>query len=191
MSYLDDLKALFDDDSDDDVLDARAVEVDGDPLEIARRQLDDCRAGYCEWPEGTFHGCGSRHGCGYAEATAVVDPQTGLASVDIDTHLRVAPGNVKGMRKAFRRLNNDFIVPGLTVDDDGSIHFRPAPCDLKAGDDLGEWLGKGFSTVHAHAHMAAQLDAGMSPFEVLEAHERAGKQARRSGLLEALHGMFE
>lgn len=197
MSYLDDMSAIFDLDTDtansaSSCIDAPCVEVEGEtPLEAARRQLrDNDRAHFHESPEGTFRGCGSRHGVGYAEAIAVLDPQTGLADIDIDAHLRVAPEAVKGTRKLFRRLNQQFIVPGLAVDEDGSVHFRTErPCDpLK--DDLSEWLGKGFTTVHAHAYMVAQINAGMEPWDVLQASENADKERAGGleGLLEALRG---
>ena len=41
------------------------------------------------------------------------------------------------------------------------VHFVPdVACDLKKGDDLEEWLGKGFSTIHANARLVAELEGG-------------------------------
>ena len=178
MSYLDELNALLnrigtsDESPNGDAVDAAVSVVGETPFEIARRQLANTRNGYREDPEGTFRGCGSRFGCGYAESCAVVDPQTGLVDVGIDANLHLSPEHVKGARKLFRRLNQSFIIPGLMVDDEGWVHFRPEkPCDLASGDDLDSYLGKGFATIHAHAHMVAQIEAGRAPWDVLRTGE--------------------
>ena len=165
MSYFDELGRIF-----SDVENGRGEEGCAEtPLECARRQIDAVRTPYCEGPEGTFRTCGNRHGCGFAEAVAVVDPVTGLATVDITMNQRVAPELVKMTRKLFRRLNASFIVAGLTVDDEGWLHFRPEePVDLAHGD-LADCLGKGLSTVHAYASVACQLEAGRDPWDILRA----------------------
>lgn len=192
MSYLDDLSAIFGQSADGsaDAVDVPAEVTGETPVETARRQLADGKTGYCEGPEGTFHGCGSRFGCGYAEATVTVDPATGLADVDIDSNLRISPDNVKAARKLFRRLNQTFIIPGLVVED-GTMHFHPEePCDLSE-DDVSEYLGKGFSTIHAHAHMVAQLEAGRSPWKVLHSNDRDDDgDDEPGGMLEALRRMI-
>lgn len=171
MSYLDDLSSIFGQNaaSADDVIDANATVCGESPLDIARRQLADVKTGYFEEPEGTFRACGTRFGVGYAEATAVVDPETGLAQVDINTNLHLSSKNVKAARKLCRRLNQTFIIPGLMVDDEGYLRFRPEPCNLLDGGDVSEQLGKGFSTIHAHADMVTQLEAGRAPWDVLRA----------------------
>lgn len=176
MGYLDELRSLFEQTCDGGGIDpdgtvlATDVEVlDDGPLSMARSQLGNSRTGYHEGPEGTFRACGSRYGCGYAEAVAVVDPETGMASIDINSHLRVSPENRAGARKLFRRLNKTFIVPGLTVADDGCVHFVPdSPCSLMGGDDLEEWIGKGFSTLHANARLVADLEGGRSAWDIWE-----------------------
>lgn len=176
MGYLDELRSLFEQAGDPDGTDpdgtvlATDVEVlDDGPLGMARSQLEGARTGYHEGPEGTFRACGSRYGCGYAEAVAVVDPQTGKASIDINSHLRVSPENRAGARKLFRRLNKTFIVPGLTLGKDDCVHFVPdVACDLKKGDDLEEWLGKGFSTIHANARLVAELEGGRPAWDIWE-----------------------
>jgi len=195
MGYLDELSKIFGEGTfgDDDVIDAEAVTVGGDPLEIARQQLAGERTGYHEGPEGTFTTGGSRYGVGFAEAVAVVDPQTGLATVDINSNLRFSPENIKGARKLFRRLNQNFISPGLMVDDEGYMHFCPSePANLLEGDDITEYLGKGFSTLHAHAHMVAQIEAGRAPWDVLQANlaEDDDDDDDHSDMLEALRRMM-
>ena len=166
MSYLDELGRIF-----SDVENGRGEETCAEtPLECAHRQIDAVRTPYCEGPEGTFRACGNRHGCGFAEAVAVVDPVTGLASVDIAMNQHVAPELVKVTRKLFRRLNASFIVAGLTVDDEGWLHFRPEqPVDLTHDGDLADCLGKGLSTVHAYASIVCQLEAGRDPWDILRA----------------------
>ena len=194
MGYLDELSRIFGEGAfgDNDVVDSGAVCVDGDPLQIAREQLGGERTGYHEGPEGTFTAGGARYGVGYAEAVAVVDPATGLATVDINSGLRFSPQNVKGARKLFRRLNQGFIIPGLTVDDEGFMHFCPEePVRLLEGDDLTEYLGKGFSTVHAHAHMVAQIEAGRAPWDVLQANAKDDDDDDEPlGALEALRRLM-
>ena len=116
--------------------------------------------------------------------------QVDLADVDIDSNLRISPDNVKAARKLFRRLNQTFIIPGLVVED-GTMHFHPEePCDLSE-DDVSEYLGKGFSTIHAHAHMVAQLEAGRSPWKVLHSNDRDDDgDDEPGGMLEALRRMI-
>lgn len=166
MSYLDELGHIF-----SGVENSRDEEGCAEtPLECARRQIDAVRTPYCEGPEGTFRTCGNRHGCGFAEAMAVVDPTTGLATVDIAMNQRISPELMKVTRKLFRRLNASFIVAGLMVDDEGWLHFRPEePIDLAHGGDLADCLGKGLSTVHAYANVACQLEAGRDPWDILHA----------------------
>ena len=166
MSYFDELGRIF-----SDVENGRGEEGCADtPLECARRQIDAVRTPYCEGPEGTFRTCGNRHGCGFAEAVAVVDPVTGLATVDITMNQRVTPELMMVTRKLFRRLNASFIVAGLMVDEEGWLHFRPEePVDLAHGGDLADCLGKGLSTVHAYASVACQLAAGRDPWDILRA----------------------
>ena len=190
MGYLDELSRLFADDrlADDpeDTLEVDALPLDRTPFGIAREQLDGERTGFHEGPDGTFRACGSRFGCGYAEAVVTVDPQTGHAAVDINSNLRLSPENVKGARKLVRRLNQSFIIPGLTVDDEGWLRFRPEePARLLDGDDVSEHVGKGFSTIHAHAHMVAQLEAGRATWDVLKANQ-SDDEEERDGLREAL-----
>ena len=177
MGYLDELRALFEQGHDDEcgedgceVL-RPTVDVLGDaPFDIARAQLTEGTTGYHEGPEGTFRACGAHYGCGYAEACVVVDPETGVADVDINSHLAIPRERRGGARKLFRKLNKTFILPGLTVGDDGCMHFVPqAPCNLRSGDDLAEWLGKGFTTVHRNARLVTELQAGRSGWDVWRA----------------------
>lgn len=175
MSYLDELSSIFGNPADDAI--DTVVEVEGEtPFEIARRQLAESRTGFHEGPEGTFRACGCRFGCGYAEACVVVDPQTGLADVDINGNVRVSPARLKDARKLCRSLNQAFILPGLMVDDDGWLHFHPErPCNLNEdeGDlNLAGYIGKGFSTIHAHAHAVAQLEAGRKAWDVMRSLEK-------------------
>ena len=139
------------------------------PRDIARRQLDAERAYYSEDPCGTFHACGSRFGCGFAELTVTVDDASGLACVDVDTGLRVSPDKVRPLRKVFRRMNDSFIVPGLEADDDGRVHFRPEPVDLLDDGDLADDVGKAFSTVHGKASAILELEAGRPAWDVMRA----------------------
>lgn len=179
MGYLDDLGEIFgaiDGDADAPApQEASSTTVlDEHPFDIARRQLATGRTSYYENPEGTFRACGSRFGCGYAEAVAVVDPQTGEATVDINANLRVSPSHIKGARKLFRKLNQGFIVAGLMVDDDGWVHFKAEdPAQLKEGGDVNDYLEKGFSTLHAHASMVAQLEAGREAWDIFAANRAA------------------
>lgn len=179
MSYLDDFNDIFSSPDTDEG--GQAQTCGGETaLDIARRQFDADRRAFTEVPEGTFRTCGNRHGCGYAETTVTVDPATGLAYVDVNANLRLSPENVKPARKLFRRLNAGFIVPGLAVDDDGWVHFRPeTPCDLMAGDDVVDVVSKGFSTIHAHANMVAQLEAGRAAWDVLHDDEEEDRKAAR------------
>jgi hypothetical protein len=172
MGYLDELNALLNGDDtpsgDADWSDA----ADGDYVETARRQLDNGTTSFWEEPAGTFHACGARYGCGYAEALVVVDPQTGHATVDIDSNLPISPENQPAARKIFRRLNREFIVAGLEVGANGTMHFVAQDgCDLAKGEDVDSFAGKGFYTVHSHAHMVAQLEAGRDPLLVLHSND--------------------
>lgn len=138
-----------------------------DPIELARYQLASTRSNFWEGPTGVFHGCGNRFGCGYAEATATVDPHTGYADLRIATHLYVAPEHRDTARKLCRRLNQDFVIPGLAIEDDGQLVFATERPHLLLNTELDELLGKGFSTVHRHAHMVAQINAGVAPWNIL------------------------
>lgn len=194
MGYLDDLSSIFGHGGEDGrPLDPIAVDVvvEGEtPLDIARRQLADTKTGYCENPEGTFRACGNRFGVGFSEATVTVDPETGAADIDIDSNLRLSPENVKAARKLCRRLNQSFIIPGLEIDDEGYLHFRPEePCNLLDGDDLSEYLGKGFSTLHAKASMVSQLEAGRSAWDVLRSSDEDDDD-EPGGMLDALRRLM-
>lgn len=167
------------------------------PYQIARRQLNDSKNRYYnEGPEGTFRTCGLRFGCGFAEGVATVDPVSGLAEVDIDTNLHVSPDNVKNLRKLLRYLNRSLILEGLVVDDEGWVHFHPEPADLLGGDDLDEWFGKGFSTIHEHAGIVAQIEAGRAPWNVKRAIDRPSANNDSDGdgdggsLLDTLRGLL-
>lgn len=189
MSLFDDLNALFDDSDDGDVVEAQIV--DESPLETARRQLGKTRYCCTEDPVGVFHANGVRFGCGYAEARVEVDAETGLADIDIDSGLRVAPCNLKQARKLARRLNQGLIISGLVFDDEGGLHFRPKkPCDLAAGDNLEDHIGKGFSTLHSYAHTVAQLEAGRSAWDVAE-DEKGDKANPFEAVMDRLRGMAD
>ena len=168
MDYLDKLIDLLVPDTDTDLdsgLDDTVLPAD--PLELARYQLAAARTNFWEGPTGTFRGCGNRFGCGYAEATATVDPETGCASACIHTNLRVTPQNIEAARRLCRRLNQAFVIPGLAIDDSGELVFataRPYPLITM---DITELLGKGFSTVHGNAHIVAQIEAGVPAWDIL------------------------
>lgn len=137
------------------------------PLDIARRQLGAERAYYSEGPDGTFHSCGNRFGCGFAEVTVTVEGA--FANVDVDSGLRVSADKVRPLRKVFRRMNDTFIVPGLEVDDDGCVHFRPEPVDLLDDGDVADVVGKGFSSIHEKASAIIEIEAGRPAWDVLRA----------------------
>lgn len=177
MSYLDDLSDIFSDRNAGP--DGQAETCGGETaLDAARRQFDASSRYFFEGPEGTFRACGNRHGCGYAQVVVTVDPATGLAHVDVDANLHLDPDKVKPARKLFRRLNAGFIVPGLMVDDEGWVHFRPEQdFDVLGDDDLVDIVSKGLSTIHAHANMVAQLQAGRAAWDVLQADEEQDRKA--------------
>lgn len=194
MSYLDDLSSIFGHIASDDereTVDA-AVVVEGEtPLDIARRQLSETKTCYFEQPEGTFCACGSRFGVGFAEAVAVVDAETGLADIDINANLHLSPENLTAARKLCRRLNQTFIIPGLVVDDEGWLHFIPdEPCNLLDGDDLADFLGKGFSTVHGCSNLVSQLEAGRSAWDVLHSFNEDDDDEQTGGMLDALRRLM-
>lgn len=192
MSYLDDLSSIFGHGGEDgrslDPIAVNAVVGDETPFDIARRQLADAKTGYYENPEGTFRACGSCFGIGFSESVVTVDPETGAADIDINSNLRLSSENVKAARKLCRRFNQSFIIPGLEIDDKGYLHFRPEePCNLLDGDDLSEYLGKGFSTLHAKANMVSQLEAGRSAWDVLRSSNEDDKSG---GMLDALRRLI-
>ena len=167
MGYLDDLSSLFSRSGIDDDIEADAVVVDDSPLGKARSQFEDARPCYHEGPEGTFRASGSVAWCGYAEACVTVDPESGLASVDVDAGLRLSPDKIPAARKLFHAVNQTLNVAGLCVDEQGYVHFRPeVPCDLNAGGDVADWVDKGFSTIRANAEAIVQLEAGVPVWEV-------------------------
>ena len=137
------------------------------PLDIARQQLSDSRLHFCEGPEGTFRSNGVFSGCGYAEIICVVNPQTGIAGVDINAHLRTDPKQRKTTARLLDWLNERFIVPGLELDDMCIVHYHPANVDLNAGGDLDDYIGKGLSTVHAEAWKFTALAAGADPWTLI------------------------
>lgn len=175
MGYLDELRAQFERNFEvggDEEMDCFEPAFTGlsvfgnDAIGRARSQLHGTRCGFHEEPEGTFKACGNRYGCGYAEATVVVDPETGETSVDINSHLPIPPERHSDARRLFRMMNSTFILPGLVVGDDGCMHFSPEDrCNVNT-DDIEEWVGKGFATIHGNAHLVAQLQAGRPAWEI-------------------------
>lgn len=168
MDYLDkliDILGLSDDECDDD-FDTDLLPTD--PLDRARHQLAAARTNFWEGPTGTFHACGNLFGCGYAEATVVVDPETNQVNLHIDSNLKVDSAHIASTRKLCRRLNQAFVIPGLSVEDDGQLIFAAIrPCDV----DLDDLVKKGFCTIHRHAHMVAQINAGVAVWDVLSTVE--------------------
>lgn len=196
MSYLDELN---------DILNAAGAHEQGqdgahvvsdNPLTVARGQLESSRHKYWEGPEGTFHMSGVYFGCGFADATATYDEQTGTFSLVVNTHLHIDPQNASAARKVFRRLNADFILEGLQLGEDGTMLFvAKRPCDVAAGDDLDEFFGKALSTVHGNASIPVQFAAGRGPLDILHAddEEEDGSDERDGDdddTLSMLHRLF-
>ena len=122
---------------------------------------------FCEGPEGTFKTCGVFQGCGFAEVICVVNPETGIAGVDINAHLRTDPMQRKYTERLLAFLNESFIVPGLELDDMCIVHYHPANVDLYNGGDLDDYIGKGLSTGHAEAWKFSALAAGADPWTLI------------------------
>lgn len=145
----------------------------GDMIDLVRKQLEEyTRAWFYEEPEGVFNSCGVRFGVGFAEPRIIVDPQTGLVDIEIDTHLVARPEQLKYVRKILRHYNSEMQVTGYVVEDDGRVWFRTStPVDVRAGGNIGEAYGKSMSSVHAHANIFLQLAAGVDPWDVLNGKE--------------------
>ena len=168
-------------------------EADMTPTQRARRRLQEGSRNHTEGPEGTFRACGSRHGCGYAEAVLTVDDASAQATLLIRSGMYLSPCNVRAARKICRKLNQGFILEGLGVSDGGELVFAPEPLDLGPdGADLDGAIGKGFSTIRHHVYLVEELEAGRDPLEVLRGPKRADGDEEDNGpegLLERLRAL--
>ena len=169
MSYLDDLSALFgdnapdlsEDNGRDGTIPARTA------LETVRAQLEESSQRVVEHPGGRFTGNGECRGCGYATLEVVVDEEAGTCTFDINTHLRVQPEHAQATRRMLRMINGTLIQTGLTLDDEGIVHFIPeAPLDVRGGDDVAMAIGRGMSTVHSDAWKISSIAAGIPAWEL-------------------------
>lgn len=163
MSYLDDFASLLSRGSGDDTpLAARTT------LETVRAQLEDAPRPYLEYPEGTFHTTGTRNGCGYASVTLVVDEDGGTCTLDIATHIHVAPENARAVRRMMHMINNTLVETGLCLADDNTVHFTPdGPLNVRAGHDVDQTVGRGLSTVRQYADKFTAISAGVKPWDLI------------------------
>lgn len=164
MSYLDDIDMLFGSDDGDasEVMPARTT------LETVRDQLEDMNHYFVEGPEGVFTADGTRRGCGYVTVTCVVDEEAGTCSVDINTHIKVAPEHARAASRMMRMLNNTFIQTGLQLDESNIVHFVvEGGVDVRSGGEVDTALSRGLSTVHNEAHKFTALAAGVEAWNLI------------------------
>ena len=161
MSYFDEIKSLVTSGG-DDILEAQ------DTLAAVRSQLEESTLPFVEGPEGTFTMNATRRGCGFAQGTLVVDEEAGTCSMDINTHIRVAPENAIPVRRMLRMLNNTLIQTGLVLDDDNIVHFVPeSPIDIRGGQEIDVAVGRAISTIHKEAWKFTAIAAGAKPWDLV------------------------
>ncbi len=167
MSYLDDLAEIFGKHAPTNDETPTPPDPNRSATEIVREQLESSSLYFTEGPAGVFRTHGTRHGVGFAQATLTVDDETGTCAIDIDTHLRVEEQNIQPTRLLFRSLNNDLIISGMRLLDDGTVHFvTDVPIDVRAGDSVEKGLRRALSTVHGTAEKITSIAAGVPVWEI-------------------------
>lgn len=109
---------------------------------------------------------GTGAGIGYAKIQLEVLPENRV-KVKIETGQKVAAENEPALRKLFYHYNDDFLIPGLAVED-GRVIFESAPLDPVNGPfDADSIVGKAMTTVHAYAGVSLALEAGVAGWKLL------------------------
>lgn len=108
--------------------------------------------------------------CSAAEGTVEVG-EDGLVRVRVDSGAPVPAEHEAALRKLCVRYNDKFKIPGLAVRD-GRMVFEPAPFDPEgARFPVPRVMGMAMTTIHAYLGVPLALEAGMSPWQLLEYNE--------------------